>query len=252
MAPGFETFLYALGGDASLLVDGRELRLDAGGFAYLPATASYKLFAGELPARLLLVKRRYEPAPGLAAPRAALRAPRRRAVRRHARPRLPPPRAAARRRPGVRLRDEPARLRRRRRPRQHRGPRRGARPLHDRGRRRSTSSTASCSRSRRATSSTWRPTAPRASRPPAASPRSTCSTRTPGATGSDRSPGVYARAAGRGGVAPEGRHRRVRRAGMLARAGRSALTLSAPDATRLGSPADRVRDAHRRRPDRSR
>ena len=68
VAPGFETFLYALGGDASLLVDGRELRLDAGGFAYLPATASYKLFAGELPARLLLVKRRYEAQPGLAAP----------------------------------------------------------------------------------------------------------------------------------------------------------------------------------------
>ena len=66
--PGFETFLYALGGDASLLVDGRELRLDAGGYAYLPATTSFKLFAGELPAKLLLVKRRYEPTPGHDAP----------------------------------------------------------------------------------------------------------------------------------------------------------------------------------------
>jgi (S)-ureidoglycine aminohydrolase len=69
VAPGFETFLYALGGDASLLVDEHELRLDAGGFAYLPASASYRLFAGELPARLLLVKRPYEPHPGLDAPR---------------------------------------------------------------------------------------------------------------------------------------------------------------------------------------
>jgi (S)-ureidoglycine aminohydrolase len=69
MGPGFETFLYALEGAASVQVDSRELSLGAGAFLYAPATTSFELFAGELPARLLMVKRRYEPAPGHDAPR---------------------------------------------------------------------------------------------------------------------------------------------------------------------------------------
>jgi (S)-ureidoglycine aminohydrolase len=60
-APGFQTFLYALEGDASVLVDGKELMLGAGAYVYLPSTTAFELFAGELPARLLMVKRRYEP-----------------------------------------------------------------------------------------------------------------------------------------------------------------------------------------------
>jgi (S)-ureidoglycine aminohydrolase len=68
VAPGFETFVYALDGVATALVDGREIDLSAGGFLYVPALLSFELFAGELPARLLLVKRRYEPAPGHDAP----------------------------------------------------------------------------------------------------------------------------------------------------------------------------------------
>jgi (S)-ureidoglycine aminohydrolase len=68
IAPGFETFLYALGGAASVQVDGRELQLGEGAFLYAPSTTSFELFAGELPARLLMVKRRYEPWPGLAPP----------------------------------------------------------------------------------------------------------------------------------------------------------------------------------------
>jgi (S)-ureidoglycine aminohydrolase len=68
VAPGFETFLYALEGDASASVEGAELSLRAGGFAYLPVTAAFTLSAGAAPARLLLVKRRYEPWPGLEAP----------------------------------------------------------------------------------------------------------------------------------------------------------------------------------------
>jgi (S)-ureidoglycine aminohydrolase len=64
IAPGYETFLYALDGTPSALLDGRELELGAGGFLYVPETTRFELFAGELPARLLMIKRRYEPAPG--------------------------------------------------------------------------------------------------------------------------------------------------------------------------------------------
>jgi (S)-ureidoglycine aminohydrolase len=69
VTPGLETFLYGLGGAASVQVDSRELSLRAGAYLYVPATASFELFAGELPARLLMVKRRYEPTPGHDAPR---------------------------------------------------------------------------------------------------------------------------------------------------------------------------------------
>jgi len=68
IAPGYETFLYALAGVASVQLEGRELALDAGAFLYVPATIPFELFAGELPARVLLVKRRYEPTPGHDAP----------------------------------------------------------------------------------------------------------------------------------------------------------------------------------------
>jgi (S)-ureidoglycine aminohydrolase len=69
VAAGFETFLYALEGGASGAAGGSELSLRAGGFAYIPATESFTLAAGAEPARLLMVKRRYEPWPGLEAPR---------------------------------------------------------------------------------------------------------------------------------------------------------------------------------------
>jgi (S)-ureidoglycine aminohydrolase len=70
--PGFETFLYALEGDAAVLAGGDVLPLHAGGFAYLPADDDYDLAAGNQPARLLIVKRRYQPATGVQAPRALL------------------------------------------------------------------------------------------------------------------------------------------------------------------------------------
>jgi (S)-ureidoglycine aminohydrolase len=63
---GFETFLYGLDGDAS--VD--ESPLGPGGFAYVPADSTYELRTGTAGARLLIVKRRYEPHPGLSAPSA--------------------------------------------------------------------------------------------------------------------------------------------------------------------------------------
>ncbi len=61
---GFETFLYALDGVTTAQVDGRELEFGAGGYLYAPTRTAFELFAGELPARLLMVKRRYEPTPG--------------------------------------------------------------------------------------------------------------------------------------------------------------------------------------------
>ena len=62
--PGFETFLYGLDGDGA--VD--DIALGAGGFAYVPPDEAYALHAGDAGARLLMVKRRYEPSPGLQAP----------------------------------------------------------------------------------------------------------------------------------------------------------------------------------------
>ena len=62
--PGFETFLYGLDGDGA--VD--DIALGAGGFAYVPAGDAYELRAGDAGARLLMVKRRYEPSDGLRGP----------------------------------------------------------------------------------------------------------------------------------------------------------------------------------------
>ena len=67
---GLETFLYGLEGDAAVLSGGDALPLHAGGFVYLPGDDVYHVAAGEQPARLLIVKRRYEPHPDLPAPRA--------------------------------------------------------------------------------------------------------------------------------------------------------------------------------------
>jgi (S)-ureidoglycine aminohydrolase len=67
IGPGFEHFLYGLDGDARLAIDGREFDLADGGFAYVPQTAGFALRA-VTPARVLWLKRRYEPWPGLAAP----------------------------------------------------------------------------------------------------------------------------------------------------------------------------------------
>jgi (S)-ureidoglycine aminohydrolase len=69
VAPGFETFLYALEGQATVLIGGEVLALPAGAFAYLPGDDGYDVAAGDAPAQLLMVKRRYEPFPGAEAPR---------------------------------------------------------------------------------------------------------------------------------------------------------------------------------------
>jgi (S)-ureidoglycine aminohydrolase len=68
VAPGFETFFYALGGDAVLVAAGEEIPLGGGAYAYLPESAGYELRTAASGARLLVVKRRYEPVPGHDAP----------------------------------------------------------------------------------------------------------------------------------------------------------------------------------------
>jgi (S)-ureidoglycine aminohydrolase len=66
--PGFETFLYALEGEASAVTGPDDLPLPAGGHAYLPEDAAFELRAGDAGARLLLLKRRYEAIEGLEPP----------------------------------------------------------------------------------------------------------------------------------------------------------------------------------------
>lgn len=65
----FETFFHVLDGDVTLSSEGDEHALPAGGHAYLPAEATWELTT-EDGAQLVLLKRRYETAPGLAPPHA--------------------------------------------------------------------------------------------------------------------------------------------------------------------------------------
>jgi (S)-ureidoglycine aminohydrolase len=67
VADPYQTFVYALAGDVAVRA-GAELSLRAGSFAYLPPADAYELRAGPAGARLLAVKRHYEPAPGIDAP----------------------------------------------------------------------------------------------------------------------------------------------------------------------------------------
>jgi (S)-ureidoglycine aminohydrolase len=63
----YETFLYVLDGLVQVEVGG-EAELDPGGFAYLPPGTRYGLHAGDTGARVLAVKRAYEPTPRREAP----------------------------------------------------------------------------------------------------------------------------------------------------------------------------------------
>jgi (S)-ureidoglycine aminohydrolase len=64
VAPGFETFLYGLDGQATLTSPGVEHSLSAGAFAYLPPAAGFELDSTG-GARVLWLKRRLEEWPGL-------------------------------------------------------------------------------------------------------------------------------------------------------------------------------------------
>jgi (S)-ureidoglycine aminohydrolase len=67
VAPGFETFLYGLEGEAALTAPGVEHSLAAGAFAYLPPPGGFDLESAS-GARVLWLKRRLEEWPGLGAP----------------------------------------------------------------------------------------------------------------------------------------------------------------------------------------
>lgn len=62
-----EHFLYLLEGEVTWLVGGERVTAGPGSYAYLPAGAPLELIAGA-PARLIVVRRRYEPLDGVAAP----------------------------------------------------------------------------------------------------------------------------------------------------------------------------------------
>jgi (S)-ureidoglycine aminohydrolase len=67
--PGFETFFYVLEGAARIRVEGlADSELRAGGYAYVPGAASWALTGEDSGARVLVVKREYEPSPGHPAP----------------------------------------------------------------------------------------------------------------------------------------------------------------------------------------
>jgi (S)-ureidoglycine aminohydrolase len=59
-----EHFFYVLSGEVSLTVDGRSHDLEEGGFALVPPTSGFSASARSA-ATLLLLRKRYEPAPGI-------------------------------------------------------------------------------------------------------------------------------------------------------------------------------------------
>jgi (S)-ureidoglycine aminohydrolase len=68
--PGFENFFFGLEGRVALRSDAGELLLRARSYAYVPAASAITL-GSEGPGRLLWIKRRHEPWPGLDEPGAA-------------------------------------------------------------------------------------------------------------------------------------------------------------------------------------
>jgi (S)-ureidoglycine aminohydrolase len=67
LGEGFEHFLFGLSGDSRVADGEQSFALPAGGFAYLPSGRPFALRVGA-GARLLWLKRRYEPVPDLSAP----------------------------------------------------------------------------------------------------------------------------------------------------------------------------------------
>lgn len=68
---GVEHVLFVTDGLLTLTIDGQGHDLDAGGYAFIPAGARWTLLAeGNSPARFHWIRKLYEPAPGLPAPKA--------------------------------------------------------------------------------------------------------------------------------------------------------------------------------------
>jgi (S)-ureidoglycine aminohydrolase len=62
-------FIYLLDGNASILLEERRHRLDAGSYVYLPAGTDVQIKGGTAQARILLFQKEYQPLPGVAAPK---------------------------------------------------------------------------------------------------------------------------------------------------------------------------------------
>jgi (S)-ureidoglycine aminohydrolase len=61
-------FVYVLEGTASVLLDGRQHRLDSGGYAYLPTSQDVQIASGAAATRLLVFQKVYQPLAGIAKP----------------------------------------------------------------------------------------------------------------------------------------------------------------------------------------
>ncbi len=69
--PGAESVLFVTDGDVWLSIDGEEHDIGPGGYAYIPAGATWKLRNGkDIPARFHWVRKLYEPAAGVPVPKA--------------------------------------------------------------------------------------------------------------------------------------------------------------------------------------
>ncbi len=61
-------FIYLLEGAASVLLEARKHRLEAGGYAYLPSGQDVQIASGAPATRLLVFQKEYQPVPGVAKP----------------------------------------------------------------------------------------------------------------------------------------------------------------------------------------
>jgi (S)-ureidoglycine aminohydrolase len=61
-------FVYVLEGAASILLEAKKHRLEAGGYAYLPAGQDVQIASGGPAARILVFQKEYQPLPGVAKP----------------------------------------------------------------------------------------------------------------------------------------------------------------------------------------
>ena len=61
-------FVYLLDGAASILLEARKHRLEAGGFAYLPSGQDVQIGSAAPATRLLIFQKQYRPLPGVAKP----------------------------------------------------------------------------------------------------------------------------------------------------------------------------------------
>jgi (S)-ureidoglycine aminohydrolase len=67
---GAEHVIFVTGGLVNLTIAGKGYELDAGGYAYIPPATPWTLRAeGHVPARFHWIRKLYQPAPGLAAPK---------------------------------------------------------------------------------------------------------------------------------------------------------------------------------------